>query len=224
VRVASNTYNGYIAALRRTLAQAGFTRSQIESLIATYARIPRSITTNVRADTGQAESAAARVRAYLNSIHDRYVTVTVAQNYVLIGRGSGGRQVLPNRWGSVIEYAQGGIETYAAQSGMLDPGVYSGGRSSLIKFAEPATGGEAYVPRRGDTTRSKAIIDVAAAWYGGNVVWSQPRGALSQGNTATTGATAGASKTYQVTVNAPGRAPTQDEVVSALRHAETLYG
>jgi hypothetical protein len=65
------------------------------------------------------------------------------------------------RWGGV-RYAEDGLLS------LRDAGIYSGG--PLYGFAEPATGGEAFVPRRGDRDRSMGILSTAAGWYGAHVV------------------------------------------------------
>ncbi|HEX6513949.1 MAG TPA: hypothetical protein VF049_00095 [Nocardioidaceae bacterium] len=62
----------------------------------------------------------------------------------------------------------GGIESYA--QGGLSAGVYSGGTRSLVKFAEPETGGEAYIPRNGDPARNLRTLAVAAGWNGARIV------------------------------------------------------
>jgi TP901 family phage tail tape measure protein len=65
------------------------------------------------------------------------------------------------RWGGVVEHARDGLLSTA--------GVYSGGQP-LYAFAEPDTGGEAFVPRRGDRSRSLSVLSHAAGWYGAQVM------------------------------------------------------
>lgn len=75
--------------------------------------------------------------------------------------------------GGIDQYARGGISAFA-----------SGGitRRQMIKFGEPETGGEAFVPRLGITSvRAKKILDVAAGWHGMTVV---PAGQLRGGSAA----------------------------------------
>lgn len=64
------------------------------------------------------------------------------------------------------EMRWGGIR--AARDGLLNAGIYDGG--PLYMFAEPETGGEAFIPRRGDRGRSMGILSEAASWYGAQVV------------------------------------------------------
>lgn len=86
------------------------------------------------------------------------------------------------RWGGV---------TYHAQSGLLNAAVYSTQNPARYAFAEPATGGEAFIPRRGNRARSLAILDEAASWYGADVVtgkqWRGQRPAASTSETVSTG-------------------------------------
>jgi len=71
-----------------------------------------------------------------------------------------------NRWGGVYEHAADGL--------LRDAKVYSPAGPARYAFAEPQTGGEAFVPKRGDYGRSMSILGQAASWYGAMVV---PRGA-----------------------------------------------
>jgi hypothetical protein len=68
----------------------------------------------------------------------------------------------PNREGGVYVHAQEGL--------LRDPAIYSPVYPARYAFAEPATGGEAFIPRIGDRLRSLAIADMAARWHGGRVV------------------------------------------------------
>ena len=58
------------------------------------------------------------------------------------------------RWGGIVRsYQGGGIHAHVA-------------RNEVIRYAEPETGGEAFIPRRGDRARSIAVLREAAGWYG----------------------------------------------------------
>jgi hypothetical protein len=48
--------------------------------------------------------------------------------------------------------------------------VFSAQNPARYAFAEPATGGEAFIPKRGDYARSMAILREAASWYGAEVM------------------------------------------------------
>jgi TP901 family phage tail tape measure protein len=72
----------------------------------------------------------------------------------------GNNAMQAERWGGV---------TFHAQSGLLNAGIYSTQNPARYAFAEPATGGEAFIPRRGNRARSLAILDEAASWYGAEI-------------------------------------------------------
>lgn len=58
------------------------------------------------------------------------------------------------RWGGVHSFAKGGITQAMV------------GKGDLIRWAEPETGGEAFIPRLGNRSRSLEILKIAAGWYG----------------------------------------------------------
>jgi TP901 family phage tail tape measure protein len=113
------------------------------------------------ADTDEAETDldnAARTRTM------RIVAITDPESQRLIDSLSIGATLAANsgsnRWGGVTHYATGGIHRYA----MVGTG------RGRVHWDEPATGGEAYVPRRGSKWRSLAVLSEAAGWYGMEVV------------------------------------------------------
>ena len=63
-----------------------------------------------------------------------------------------------NRMGGLYAFAGGGVTPAHVAHG------------TRYKWAEPATGGEAFVPRLGDPARSRSILSQAAAWYGLDIV------------------------------------------------------
>jgi TP901 family phage tail tape measure protein len=68
------------------------------------------------------------------------------------------------------QFRYGGI-TLHAQSGLLrDAAVFAPQAPARYAFAEPGTGGEAFVPRFGDRGRSLGILSQAASWHGADVV------------------------------------------------------
>lgn len=73
--------------------------------------------------------------------------------------------------GNQIAFRDGGI--VYARDGLMSlgrtSGIASGGRP-LIGFAEPGTGGEAFIARNAPAGRSLAIANAAAGWHGGQVV------------------------------------------------------
>lgn len=79
-----------------------------------------------------------------------------------------------NRWGGMYEFASGGITPAHVGSG------------TLYKWAEPETGGEAFIPRLGDRGRSEALMaSISQRWFGGQYVTRKelskiPQGSMSQ--------------------------------------------
>jgi len=81
---------------------------------------------------------------------------------------------LINAYGRITltKNARGGIHyaaTGAMSLGSRSAGIYPSS-STLYGFAEPGTGGEAFIPRNGDRRRGQDLLDVAAGWYGGRFV------------------------------------------------------
>jgi hypothetical protein len=56
--------------------------------------------------------------------------------------------------------------------------IASPGSVARYSWAEPATGGEAFVPKNGEYGRSMSIISTAAGWYGASVVPGGMRGGV----------------------------------------------
>jgi len=107
--------------------------------------------------------------------------------------GPGARQA--NRWGGLYTHAQ---------SGLLNAAVYSTQNPARYAFAEPATGGEAFIPRRGNRARSLAILDEAASWYGADIVtgtqWRGQRPVAIASTSETAGAGAGQGRRFGSTI------------------------
>ena len=83
------------------------------------------------------------------------------------------------RWGFATEYAKGGIHEFAT-GGITPAHIAKGDR---IRYAEPETGGEAFIPRLGEYNRSKSILEKAAGWYGLDVVAQGSMAASGGGGT-----------------------------------------
>jgi TP901 family phage tail tape measure protein len=68
----------------------------------------------------------------------------------------------------VVVNRDGGVYDYAFAGGGVTPAHVAVG--TRYKYAEPETGGEAFVPRNGNRSRSLGILSTAAGWYGAAVV------------------------------------------------------
>lgn len=155
-------YKSEIGTIRAKLKELGYEKGEIDALIGKYETIPARVSTKVTAETVQAEKNLADVRSLIAQIKSKRVVITTQHNTVItrsegrnvgIGNGVGGR-----RWGGITEHAQWGVLREAQIASPQGPARYA--------WAEPATGGEAFVPRFGDPRRSLDILERAAGWYG----------------------------------------------------------
>jgi hypothetical protein len=164
VAAASKVYSDYINALRKTLKQAGLTDAQINELLKDYAAMPPSVTTSIIANgiTKSIDDGRILQRIY-NDLNGRHIQVYIDEN-VHPGRYN---TPVARRWGGV-HYAATGLVSFGGA------GIYSGG--PVYGIAEPETGGEAFVPRYGEYSRSMGILAEAAQWYGARVVPTATRG------------------------------------------------
>ncbi|GLZ62882.1 hypothetical protein [Micromonospora sp. NBRC 107095] len=100
--------------------------------------------------------AAIKSKSVVISVHNKITTTRTEGRNVGIGDGIGGR-----RWGGITEHAQWGTLREAQIASPQGPARYA--------WAEPATGGEAFIPKYGDPRRSMDILERAAGWYGATV-------------------------------------------------------
>jgi TP901 family phage tail tape measure protein len=176
VQQASDTYNAYIDQLKATLHAAHFTDDQINQLIAAYAQMPPAVSTTVSAPgLSGALHDVEHYRETLRDINGKTYSATVT----VYTHGDTNLQIGPSgaaryrRWGGYYEHAQDGLLRDAQVSSPVMPARYA--------YAEPATGGEAFIPKFGDYGRSMDTLNHAAGWYGAQVV---PGGAAYGGGSA----------------------------------------
>ncbi|MEU4640824.1 hypothetical protein [Micromonospora sp. NPDC023814] len=168
IDVVNGKYQSEIAKIRAKLSALGYEQSEIDALIGKYEKIPEQVTTRVDAETIQAERNLQKVRDLIRQIRSKKVVITTQHNQIVtrsegrnvpIGDGVGGR-----RWGGITEHAQVGLLREAVIESPRAPARYA--------WAEPATGGEAFIPRFGDMARSRWIAEkVVTDWLGGQVQW-----------------------------------------------------
>ena len=96
------------------------------------------------------------LRSQILGLNEDAARVLVLRDQAMASRGPIG-----SRWGNVFSYARGGIGVTPAH--IAEP-------KTIYKYAEPETGGEAFIPRNGDAARSMGILETAAGWYGARVV------------------------------------------------------
>jgi TP901 family phage tail tape measure protein len=109
----------------------------------------------------ESEDGISGLQGAINSLHGTTVDIvlrTLNQQAVnQFGRNASQAQ----RWGGITQHAE---------TGLIRAGIYSAQNPARYAFAEPATGGEAFIPRRGNRARSLSILEQAASWYGAEVL------------------------------------------------------
>ncbi|SCL17732.1 hypothetical protein GA0070616_1346 [Micromonospora nigra] len=197
VEKADAAYERYAGRLRKVLGDKKLTAEQIDALIAKYGQmpdykevpvsapglpeatgnvedfnfavksVPPSKTVPFWATTASAEAAVRVLKNRIDALKSKNIYITGTVRWTSTGdlRVPGGRVLRGvERWGGVWS------PTVAmAAGGVMQAGVYAPSNPPLIMWAEPETGGEAYIPRKGDPRRSLSILDEAAGWYGAQV-------------------------------------------------------
>lgn len=144
---------------------AGGNKDQVSALADEIFGTPKQWKTTFEAATATAIAKLTGLKKEIRTLSGKTITITTK----FVTKGSrvvaelmpgGGRQVA-DRWG--------GMHVPMAAGGVMSAGIYRASNPPLVRFAEPATGGEAYIPRRGDRRRSTQILNEAAGWYGLNV-------------------------------------------------------
>lgn len=143
---------------------AGQNRKAVEALSYQLFGLPKNIKGTINYNDSPAKQAIARVVAAAGKVKDihRGIYFTVKGDLKVPGG------TLTKRWGG-IDYPGG----TSYQSGGI-ANVYRGRGRPIVTFAEPATGGEAYIPRFGNFARSVEILAEAASWYKMSLVPAQP--------------------------------------------------
>lgn len=110
-------------------------------------------TKNAKTATADYDKQIAALRAMLQA--SGYPASTISSLISTYGRIT----LVPNRIGGV--YASAGLAR------LNEAQLFAGSGATMYGFAEPGTGGEAFIPRFGDRERGRDLLDVAAGWYGG---------------------------------------------------------
>ncbi|XTZ17043.1 hypothetical protein ACQSSU_06600 [Micromonospora echinospora] len=180
-------------ALYNQARQYGLTEAKAWEYVNSVLSIPREWKTKVDAETAQAAQNLREVRSLIAQIRSKKVVITTQHNQIVTrseGRNVPIGDVGGRRWGGIVEHAQWGTLREAQIAAPVAPARYA--------WAEPATGGEAFIPRVGDRGRSLDILDQAASWYGMGIT---PRTAVRHSGSA--GTTVVQQNQYTLTV-APG--------------------
>jgi TP901 family phage tail tape measure protein len=137
--------------------QAGFSRQAAEKYARALDKIPQTVKTNISvAVNGMTQLQS--LQNYVNNLHDKHITITASQQ-----GGFNKRMGMLEADGGVVDYFANGSEKHVAQ-------IASAGSTRV--WAEPETGGEAYIPlAAGKRTRSKEILQNVAGRFGGQVTF-----------------------------------------------------
>lgn len=132
--------------------------------------IPKTWTTNVNANVGPALAKLQSIAKTITNMDGR--TITVYTRETKLGEYIPGKGTNTRRWG--------GIDHHMARGGMIDAHFT---RSPRVLYGERETGGEAFIPRKGDLMRSRRIATtVVRDWLGGDVSWAtRGRGGATPG-------------------------------------------
>lgn len=156
---ANAVYQNHIKELREAMLATGMNKDKVNELLSLYASMPPLVATATT--TPGLDAALAKTRELLRL-------------RALLGSAAAAARYDPNTFGNYSNnpgYRWGGIRTYHAQTGLLrDAGIFSPKTPARFAFAEPGTGGEAFVPRFGDYGRSMSILAQAAGWYGATLM------------------------------------------------------
>jgi TP901 family phage tail tape measure protein len=177
VGAASKVWDSYTGQLRKAMHDAGATDAQIDTLIGDLFRMPPSVTSRVDLPgVAGAINDAAQLRDVLRGLQGTY-RASVITTYLTIRDEQTGQSAGPRR-GVITAQRWGGITEHAADGLLRDAAMYSPTGPARYAFAEPSTGGEAFVPKFGDYARSTQILDRAARWYGGRFAPAGAGGAV----------------------------------------------
>jgi hypothetical protein len=193
---------------------AGQNRKAVEALSHQLFGLPKNVKGTITYNDTPARQAISRVVQAAGRIKDihRGIYYTVKGDLKVPGG------TLVKRWGG-IDYA--GSHTKMQMGGIAN--VYNGRTRPIVSFAEPSTGGEAYIPRFGNMSRSLEILAEAASWYKMGIIPLAPKSSNEPPSTAARLASKRASAGTQKMSLRDGRpmetepdAATLDDVLDAL--------
>lgn len=142
----------------------GYSEKAARSLADELLAIPDDVTPKVKVEgVSAAQARIDAIKAALDRVPGSK-TITI-RTRAEIPAGMSVRQLMEARGGTVTPMAAGGI--------------YPASNPPLIKFAEPETGGELFVPRKGiSRSRARGLLAEGAAWYGMSVTPMAAGGSL----------------------------------------------
>lgn len=162
MNAATEAYNGYLDKALQSKDLTKEQKAELQKLIEKLAQIPELKAVLIEAQTAKAKAELDEVMAKVLALKDKSIRISATVYWK-----SNGDLKVPG--GTLTMNRHGGVYEHAAVGTLRDAAVYSSVSSGArYAFAEPETGGEAFVPKNGNYARSTAIIDHAARWYGGS--------------------------------------------------------
>jgi hypothetical protein len=129
--------------------------------------VPKNPKIKAMTDTGQAMGSITALEHRLDMLNGKVVTTTVRTvqtngNIRVSGPGGSGTLLKDAQGGVHLPRQRGGVRV--AASGLLQPEIAPPG--TRYQWAEPETGGELFLPRKGiNRRRGQDLLGVAAEWY-----------------------------------------------------------
>lgn len=158
---------------------AGLTKAAAKRLADQLGLLPKAKAIGISTPgMSAAQSAAADLKRKLDALHSKSIRIDTHYFYTSSGDFHVPGGTILRRWGGITEHAASGLLREAATFTPQGPARYA--------FAEPATGGEAFIPKHGIPDRSMAILDKAASWYGARVVPGRAAGGSGRGGAVVT--------------------------------------
>lgn len=132
---------------------------RVETFNQTIRNVPPSKSVPFHTNAHEARAAVEALRRKIAEIKSKNISISAQVYWTSSGDFHvPGGTLVKNRWGGLYEHAAEGKLREAHIASPMGPARYA--------YAEPATGGEAFIPRFGDRDRSLGILDRAASWYG----------------------------------------------------------
>lgn len=162
-----------VGSLFKVGGQSDYAKGRVETLRGAIELLKDKQVKIAQSGAPDAQAKVKALQAQIDALKDKTVQVIVQTKGLNAIGGYAGY-----RWGGIRKMAKGGIR--AAASGLLNgPHIAAG---EAIRYGEPATGGELYLPRHGNRARSRALATVAVEdWLGGKITWPDSGGGTSSG-------------------------------------------
>lgn len=152
-KAAPGAHRAAIGSFVRMATQMGMSREAAERLAKKILEVPQRRTSKFNAETGQASANVRGLQSDINGLRDRTITITTVRRTITRASRNIGNipeQLFGEARGGVLDfYAAGGMRTESHVAQIAPAGAWR-------VWAEPETGGEAYIPLAADSRRPGA--------------------------------------------------------------------